>query len=329
MKKISIIVVILFSFYGCGTKVKVNTLMPSEVSAMSSHKKIKVNNFIGDNIGFTNRLKASLINLKYDNLPYFELTYTNPNATINGQIDYGVMNNLYENVYIVHYDKDGKKTGEKKYQSSATKKDYNFNKKDNKKKNFPRDEVNVELCLEKSVHLGGNIEVTAGNKILYVYPIDNVATQTDCSFYIYPYIDDTLLVSEVQNSAINDFVGKIAPKKITYEIKIIDKPEDGYTKDQKEMFLAGIVLIKEGRYLEAEALFERLVAITNGYSFAAFYDYGTVLEANGKYDKAKTTYEKASKIPSKNSAMALESIYRVSDTKFFENSAIKELKNKH
>ncbi|CUV65337.1 hypothetical protein BN3087_280008 [Sulfurovum sp. enrichment culture clone C5] len=326
MKKISIILVILFSFYGCGAKVKVNTLMPSDVSAMSLHKKIKVNNFLGDNIGFTNRLKATLINLRYDNLPYFELTYTNPNATINGQIDYDVMNNLYENIYIYHYDKDGKKQKKNQYKSKATKKDYNFNKKDNKKKNFPREEVEIELCLEKSVHLRGNIEITAGKKMLYIYPIDNMVTQTDCSFYRYPYIDDALLVSEAQNIAINDFVGKIAPKKITYEIKIIDKLEDSYTKDQKEMFLAGVVLIKEGRYLEAEALFERLIIITNGHSFSAFYDYGTVLEANGKYDKAKIAYEKASKIPNKNSAMALESIYRVSNTKIFENSAIKEIK---
>lgn len=326
MKKISIILIILFSIYGCGTKVKVNTLMPSDVSAMSLHKKIKVNNFLGDNIGFTNRLKATLINLRYDNLPYFELTYTNPNATINGQIDYDVMNNLYENIYIYHYDKDGKKQKKNQYKSKATKKDYNFNKKDNKKKNFPREEVEIELCLEKSVHLRGNIEITAGKKMLYIYPIDNMVTQTDCSFYHYPHIDDNLLVSEAQNIVINDFVGKIAPKKITYEVKIIDKPEDGYTKDQKEMFLAGIVLIKGGHYLEAEALFERLVAITSGHSFAAFYDYGAVLESNGKYDKAKIAYEKASKIPNKNNSMALESIYRVSNTKIFENSAIKEIK---
>lgn len=326
MKKISIILAILFSFYGCGTKVKVNTLMPSDVSAMSSHKKIKVNNFLGDDIGFTNQLKATLINLKYDNLPYFELTYINPNAIINGQIDYDVMNNLYENIYIYHYDKDGKKQKKNQYKSKATKKDYDFNKKDNKKKNFPRDEVEVELCLEKNVHLIGNIEITTNSKILYLYPIDNVVTQTDCSFYHYPHINDALLVSEAENSAINDFVGKIAPKKITYEIKIIDKLEDGYTKDQKEMFLAGIVLIKDGRYLEAEALFERLVAVTNEHSFVAFYDYGAILEANGKYDKAKTTYEKASKIPNKNNSMAIESIYRASNTKLLEKSAIKEIK---
>lgn len=327
MKKISIILVILFSFYGCGTKVKVNTLMPSDVSAMSSHKKIKVNNFLGDNIGFTNRLQISLFNINYDNKPYFERTHTNPEAIIDGQINYSVMNNLYENIYIVHYDKNKKKNVEKKYRSNITKKDYDFNKKDNKKKNFPRDEVEVELCLEKSIHLRGNIGITAGPKILlYSHPIYNVATQTNCSFYNYPYIDDMSLLDEVQNSAINDFVSKVAPKKITYEIKIIDKPEDNYTKDQKELFLAGMVLIKDGRYLEAEALFERLVAITSGHSFVAFYDYGAILEANGKYDKAKTTYEKASKIPNKNNSIAIESIYRVSNTKFLEKSAIKEIK---
>ncbi|KIM03048.1 MAG: hypothetical protein KN64_13255 [Sulfurovum sp. AS07-7] len=333
MRSISLVFISILFFNGCGSKAKVYTLKPAEISAMSSHKKIYIDRFDGDDIGFQEKLKTSLVELRYNKTPYFELTYGKSNALIYGRISHRIRDDVYQNQYITHFDKNGKKGERKEHKEirpyMATKY-YDFPHKDSQK-NFdkknpaPKESVEVEMCLEREVSLHGNIEIVANSKILYIYPIDKQVSKKECSYSEYPRVDTRMLLEDAQYDAIDDFIAKIAPQKVSYEIDLIDSAEKNWTKEQKNILKNAMNFIEDERYNEAQQLLVSLVNSTNRQSFVALYNLGIVLEAKAKYDEAKLIYKEASKLYSKDVGLSIEAINRITNTQKSEIEAINEI----
>jgi tetratricopeptide (TPR) repeat protein len=134
-----------------------------------------------------------------------------------------------------------------------------------------------------------------------------------------------MLLEDVQYDVIDDFIAKIAPQKVSYEIDLIDSAEKNWTKEQKNILKNAMNFIEDERYNEAQQLLVSLVNSTNRQSFVALYNLGIVLEAKAKYDESKLIYKEASKLYSKDVGLSIEAINRITNTQKSEIEAINEI----
>jgi len=333
MKKVSLVLFLALLMGGCGTKAKVYTLKPAEVSVMSSHKKIFVESFKGDRIGFKERLKTALFELNYNKTPYFELTYGKAQAIILGNISSQVHDDLYQNQYITHFDKEGKK--EKKVENRQVRpymamKYYDFPYSSPKskldKKHLSTDkEISVEMCLEREVTLEGRFEIVADAKILYIQPFNESLKEKECSYTHYPSINEESMLNALQDRVIDKFINSIAPQKISYEIEVLSKTPKNYSLEEKEALKNALYFVEEEKYPQAEVWFTKLVTLSNHESFTALYNLGIMQEANGKYAQALQTYIESQKLDDKEIGLSVEAIERINRTQKMEIEAINEI----
>lgn len=305
---LAVAVAILMS--GCAQKVRIKALNPAEVSEMASKKKVAVSNFKKDTVGLSGKIEAEIAKQKLDKKRYFTVlsrqdmakviaeqklqsselmdeTTTarigkliGAQAIINGEI---ASANAVSGVYMedrekcLSYYKDGSGCARYRYYRVRC--------------NTTQASVSANINIV-DIETGS---IIYGDTLSKEYSADSCKAGTALMGLLQTAPKQILSQKQALNrlaSAIaSEFVYKLTPNYIYFDVTLIDSIELEDVADEKEKdFSYALEYIKAARYDKAKDILEGLMNSFDGKSYAVAYDYGVVNEATGDFNKAKELY---------------------------------------
>ncbi|EQB40042.1 hypothetical protein M947_03205 [Sulfurimonas hongkongensis] len=301
-----IFITVLF-MSGCAQKIKIKALQPAEVEEMAIKKKIAISDFKNDSYGLSGKIESQIAKHKLDQKRYFtvvsrkdldkimaeqklqsselmdETTATRvgkligAQAVINGEI-------ASASGKSGRYKKDAKEC-------------LNYTKKGCTKWRYYK-----VTCHTTKASVSANINIVdvETGSIIYGDTISKEYSADSCKPIMLGYFSlggSTEILSKGQalnrlTSAIaSEFVYKLTPNYIYFEIALLDEIEiDNVTDRQEDIFEYALEYIKAGRMDKAESMLQELLDELDGRSYVVAYVYGVVQEAQGKLEHAKKAY---------------------------------------
>ncbi|MCK9491439.1 MAG: CsgG/HfaB family protein [Sulfurimonas sp.] len=305
IKSLLVISAIMLLMSGCAQKVKIKALNPAEVEEMATKKKIAISSFKNDHYGLSGKIESQIAQHKLDQKRYFtvvsrkdldkvmaeqklqsselmdEKTATKvgkligAQAVINGEI-------ASASGKSGRYIKDAKEC-------------LNYTKKGCTKWRYYK-----ITCHTTQATVAANINIVnvETGSIIYGDTLDKEYSADSCNptggFLGLGGSAEVLSKAQALNrltSAIaSEFVYKLTPNYIYFEVALLDKIEVDVTKQQETIFENSLEYIKVGRMDRAESMLQGLLDELNGRSYVVAYVYGVVQEAEGKLNDAKKAY---------------------------------------
>jgi len=292
---------------GCAQKVKIKALQPAEVEEMATKKNIAISSFKNDKYGLSGKIESQIAKYKLDQKRYFtvvsrkdldkimaeqrlqsselmdETTSTRvgkligAQALINGEI--------------------ASASGESGQYSKHTRECLNYTKKGCIRWRY----YNV-ICHTTKASVSANINIVdiETGSIIYGDTLNKEYSADSCIPIISDYFSlgsSTAILSKGQalnrltTEIANEFVYKLTPNYIYFEVALLDEIElDNVTDRQEDIFEYSLEYIKAGRMDKAEQMLQELLDELDGKSYVVAYVYGVVQEADGKLNDAKKAY---------------------------------------
>jgi len=300
--------IVLFS--GCAKKVQVKALKPAEVGEMASKKKVAITSFKNDTTGLSSKIEAQIAKHKLDQKRYFTVlsrkdikkvldeqklqsselmdektaskigNLLGAQALINGEVTSDGKNDKYvvQKTRCLEYYKDGGCARHQKYNVTCRTADVSVSASiniidmetasliyaDNITKTYSGDS-----CKDGMLNLGLMSLGSDNSKILSIGQAKTNLT----------------------NIIANEFVYKLTPHYVYFNVTLLDSVEFEITDRQVEEFEVALEYINAGRFDKAEKIMSNLNDSLNGKSYVVMYDLGVIKEARGNFDEAKKLYE--------------------------------------
>jgi len=314
--KLLLLILILFLFSACSQKrITVKTLYPSKMIEEKINT-IYIENFTNDDVYQSLKIQKELTNKKIDGKKVFNVLNTptrNRNQiTVKGKVDSRLDYYTYYHREIDHrrcriYEKisiQSNKKGDKKI-----------------KKVCKRYYIRSIPCETREYNLQTTIKVLKenSNEILFVKTYNKTKKINQCfrnhhHHYHRIYHDKREVNTTLAELIANDFINDISPHYVYFNLKIIDKLDDGYlsfTTNQSNRFKK-ITELLENKNLDLSL--QELKKLDNEFnqkSYEVIYNMALIYEASLNLYEANKLYKKAKSLVTQvNNIDAIEFINR-------------------
>jgi len=281
-------------FTGCSRNVMVSALQPAQVDRAALAKRIAITPFKHDTAGVAGKIESALAATRIDGKPYFTVISR-------GDIDPIMQEQKLQHSGLLN-EEEAVELGEilgaqaliSGHISTASSSDTRYRAGrtkclDNKCKESYEYTV---PCIKRKFILAAQIKMVDIQKgdIIFGDNLQNSSIHTHCAD------DQQILPSKAHGldrlSGImaHNFVYKLTPHYITYEVTLLDTPDIDYTSEQEEHLENALIYIEHQRYEKAERLLSRLLEESNDRSYVAAYDLGVLMELTGRFDEAEQLY---------------------------------------
>ena len=300
--------IVLFS--GCAKKVQVKALKPAEVGEMASKKKVAITSFKNDTTGLSSKIEAQIAKHKLDQKRYFTVlsrkdikkvldeqklqsselmdektaskigNLLGAQALINGEVTSDGKNDKYvvQKTRCLEYYKDGGCARHQKYNVTCRTADVSVSAS-----------INIIDMETASLIYADNITKTYSGDTCKGGGFDlGVITISSENKSI---LSIGQAKTKLTNLIADEFVYKLTPHYIYFEVSLLDDIEFEITDRQVEEFEVALEYINAGRFNKAEKIMSNLNDSLNGKSYVVMYDLGVIKEARGNFDEAKKLYD--------------------------------------
>ncbi len=290
-------IVIALMMTGCAQKVRVKALNPAKVGEMAAKKKVAITDFKNDTVGLSGKIEAQITKQKLDQKRYFtvlsrkDLTsvmkeqklqsselldattaskvgaLVGAQAMVNGEISSA---NAESGSYqldqkeCLSYYKDGGCARWHFYKVTCS---------------------TTQAAVSASINI---VDVENGS-IIYADTISKNYNGDSCKSGR-TVLSKQQALDRLANSIANEFVYKLSPHYIYFNVSLLDSIEIETTDANNAALENALLYIKNGRMDKADKILSKLMDDTDGKSYVIAYDYGVVKEAQGQFDKAKELY---------------------------------------
>jgi curli biogenesis system outer membrane secretion channel CsgG len=301
--KISFISLFSLAFItGCAQKVHVRALNPAEVSEMATKKKVAVSQFRHDYIGLSGKIEAEIARQRIDKKRYFTLLsrkdmskilkeqklqsselidekttarvgkLIGAQAIISGDIGSA-------NAESSHYYED---------RQSCIK--YDKEKKECTRYRYYRVRCNTT---QASVSASINIVDVENGTVIYGDTLSREYSADSCRYGSSRVLSKGQALNRLTSSIARDFVHKLTPNYIYFDVTLLDSIEVDATSEQKDKLENALKYVEYARYDKAKDILDELMDAFDGRSYVVAYDYGVVNEATGEFKDAQELYQLA------------------------------------
>lgn len=324
------ITIVLLFLSGCSQKVTVKALKPAQIDEISKYKKIAVNNFSNDYIGFANKVESKLAKVKIDNKHYFKVIARRDTENILNEQRFQASGLVEKSEAI----KVGKLLGAQAIIngsiSDSSLKDTTYYEERTKcsDKKCKTTYTYKVRCTKRVVSLSIEVKIlnTQEGDILYGDTFTQQKQFSHCSDDSIALPSRQYSLNSLADSISNEFIQMLAPYNSYYKVVLLDDPDIDYTDKQEELLKYSLKYIKNGRYDKAEKLLSRLLESTSDSSFVAAYNLGIIKERNGELQKAKQLYELADSITVKPNEEVDLAVTRIKSSINSRQEAMKQIK---
>lgn len=139
------------------------------------------------------------------------------------------------------------------------------------------------------------MDVQTGS-IIYGDTLSREYSADSCDFATFNVLSKGQALNRLASSIAKDFVYKLTPNYIYFDVSLLDSIEIEATSEQKEHLANALEYIKYARYDKAKQILEALMNALDGQSYVVAYDYGVVNEATGKFEAAEELYNMADEL---------------------------------
>jgi len=284
---------------GCAQKVRIKALNPAEVGAMASKKKVAVSKFKNDKVGLSGKIEAEISKQKLDKKRYFTvLSRKDMNKVIAEQKLQS--SELMDEKTIA---KVGELIGAQAIIngeiSSATAQSNSYMEDREKCLKYVKDVGCVKFryyrvkCNTTQADVSANISIVnvENASIIYGDTINKTYSADSCKSR--KILSKAQALSRLSSGIAREFVYKLTPNYIYFNVVLLDSIEIDATGAQKKKFENILGYIKVARYDKAKKLLDGLMDELDGRSYVVAYVYGVTDEATGDFEKAKELYTMA------------------------------------
>jgi curli biogenesis system outer membrane secretion channel CsgG len=298
--KVTFAVALVSLLTACSTTTKVQYLEPAEIPMAATLKQIAVNDFDYDSVGLAGRVETKLHETVLNHQPYFTVVSRQhiEQLIAEQKLQYSGLTPEQKSVQL------GELIGAQAFvMGEVTSKGYQdkwFTEErsecaDKKCKELRKYHVS---CKSRTFTLSAHIKMIAveTSQIIYSGDLSRSGDWSTCSDRNYQLPLAIEVWQSYADSIAEEFVGKISPKYVYKQIKLLEEPDIPYTAVQQSNLEQGIEFVEANRLDKAEALFSQLVFETQSNSYTANYNLGVVKEAQGEYQEAKRLYVLADRL---------------------------------
>ena len=301
--KFSVGVLLAFLLAGCASKMTMRALEPAEIDRAASLKQIGVLEFNErkvKQIHLADKLEAMLATKQLDGENYFVVVSRS-------DLDRLVSEQKLQRSGLFDERKTaeiGRLTGAQALISGSVSSTSSHDSRhreerqstrcDSKGKNCQPYTYYVH-CTVRSIGIGAQIrmiDVQRGD-LVTAQSYNEVQEWKKCDDHEAPLMSESQGLEILSNTIAADFVKKITPRYITFEVTLIDKLDVKLPEHQEEKFKAALAFLKEGRLDRSERLLSELLEETQQQSYAVAYNLGVIKEAQASYKNARTLYHLA------------------------------------
>lgn len=322
------IIILILTFAGCATKVKVKMLQPAEYHQASLIKTVAVLPFSGPSgQEFTAEIEGILASKRIDDKQYFILVdrvsidkiMSELKFSHSGLVDQdtaakiGMLvgaKGIYTGVVTASQVKDNnyrdKRQECRRHEIKRDKKGKEYEGKCISWRNYSVSCTKRDAIFAVTPKL---IEVSTA-KILYSRNLSASANSSGCEDTAPPKSEQELL-SAIKGNVKRQFIKDIAPYYITAEIKLMDSTEKIDSSEAKDKLKNGIDYADKGRMDSACELWEQAKILAPGAP-AILYNLGVCAESRGDADAALSLYKQADTIIGKPDDDVILALNRVS-----------------
>lgn len=295
MKSVTLILFTITLFFGgCSRNVMVSALQPAEVDRAALTKRIAITPFKYDTAGVTGKIESALAATRIDGKRYFTVISR-------GDIDHIMQEQKFQHSGLLNEDESvelGEILGAQAlisgHISTASSSDTHYYAGrtkclDNKCKESYEYTV---PCIKRKFILAAQIKMVDIQKgdIIFGDILQNSTIHTHCSDEQQVLPSKAHGLDRLSGIMAQNFVYKLTPHYVTYEVTLLDNPDIDYTSAQEALLENALIYIEHQRYDKAEKLLSRLLEENHDRSYVAAYDLGVLMEVTGRLDEAKQLY---------------------------------------
>ncbi len=282
---------------GCAQKVSIKALSPAEVGDMATKKKIAISSFKNDRYGLSGKIESQIAKHKLDKKRYFTLVSRKDLKKILQEQELQSSELMDEATAT----RVGRLIGAQAIvngeitSASATTDKYLENRirclKYVKNKGCVKFQNYYVACktLQASVSANINIVNVESGLVIYGDTISKEYNADSCRGR--RPLSKSQALNRLTSSVASDFVYKLTPHYIYFEVGLLEDIElDDVLDEQEDSFENSLAYIEAGRMDKAKTILEDLLDELDGKSFVVAYVLGVVYEAQGKYEDAKKIY---------------------------------------
>lgn len=302
---------------GCAQKVQIKALVPAEVGAMASKKKVAVNQFRNDSVGLSGKIESQIAKHELDREKYFTVLSRK-------DIDKIIAEQKLQSSELMDGStsaKVGKMVGAQAMINgeiaSATAESGSY--KDPRKEclSYYKDGGCAQwryyevTCNTTQAAVAANLNIVNvetgsiiyGDTISKTYSGDSCkAGTTNLGLMVLKGEPESILskgqaLDKLASDIASEFTYKLTPHYVHFRVTLIDALDvEDASDEQVKKFESALEYIKAGRMNKAEKILTALSDEFEGKSYVVAYDVGVVYEALGQFDKAKKLYAMADEL---------------------------------
>lgn len=171
-------------------------------------------------------------------------------------------------------------------------------------------------CTVREIGLGIQIKMTDVEKgdLVTAQSFDESAQWSACQDQRASLPSPEKGFEQLSNQIAEQFLQKIAPRYVRFDVVLLDDPEVELTSDQKGRFKAALEFVEANRLDRAGALLSQLHLELQHKSYVIAYNLGVIKESEAAYAEAKRLYQIADRLaltPVDEINLAIERIERL------------------
>ncbi|MEA1892442.1 MAG: CsgG/HfaB family protein [Campylobacterota bacterium] len=305
LKIFSSLFIALFWLSGCSKEVNIRAISPAEVGEMSSKKKIAISSFKNDKYGLSSQIEAQIAKHKLDEKRYFSVVSRKDLKKVLEEQRLQSSELMDESTAS----RVGKLIGAQAIingevgSSSARMDKYLDNRirclKYVKNKGCIKYQTYYVTCRTIQASVSANINIVNVQTGLLIYG-DSITKEYNGDSCRGRILSSTQALNRLTSSVASEFVYKLTPHYIYFDVRLLDEIElDDVSDEQEERFENALAYIEAGRMDKAKKLLRGLLDDLDGESFVVAYVLGVVYEAQADYIEAKKLYMMADDLVSR------------------------------
>ncbi len=314
---------------GCAQKVRVKVLQPAEIARAAETKKIAITNFKRDKVNLSGKIEAKIAKHMLDGKQYFTTLSREDMKKI-------LKEQRLQNSGLIDRRtavKVGKLMGAQAIISGSVGKptatDTRFYETRRKCNDNSCWDVKVN-CVKRLAGLSSEIRMidTQKGDIIYADTINKTAEYKHCNDDSKALPSTEMASASIADAIGNEFVYKLVPHYVYYNVELLDSPDLEYTDQQKLTLEGALGFIKQNRFDRGEELLSRLIESTGEKSYVPIYNLGVIREAQGKFKEAKALYTKADALTIQPVSQINEAINKIDQIMEQHKKAVDQIKKK-
>lgn len=323
--------VALCALSACGTRIHMRVLEPSSIPRATTIKRLSVAPLNRDQLGVTEHLELSLAAVQVEGKPYFSVISREDLARVlseqrlqsSGLMDPKKAVALGEllGAQAIISGSVGPWHAQEQVSYKTKTECTDPTCKTERKVKVRCKTLNVSISLQLKL-----VDVRQGD-IIHGHQDQESRSWSTCDGELASAPPQTsVILQELSQILVGRFVQKLAPRYVSYLVKVLSKPDVSLSPDALARFEGGVESLDSARYERAQRTFEALGGGEGSKSVAVLYNLGLALEAQGQLSDALRIYQRADELATSPVDEVSDALYRTKKRIYDLSEVTKQLK---